>query len=226
MKETQTMFNLQHNLSEYNKLVLENYPDELTAVETAPAPRINIELEQYAVHKPSKPTYRPTLIETGFDSTEKLDHSDFFKRDIYEEAKTETKIKAEIDTESNFQTVFKLNGVGMVAVVSFIAVTLLIIAFVIANSVAISNSAARIESLRSANYAIHADVLSQQAQNNQTYDQRAQEARDQVFAPGSGYVPVTPQQLPPSSPWTPAANPDASTNWFNQISRFFSRLFT
>ena len=76
--KTETLFNLEHNLTEYNNLVLDKYPDEIAevsepmAVETASMfaqPCIAVELEEYASPCASsgsttQETFRPKIFDT------------------------------------------------------------------------------------------------------------------------------------------------------------------
>jgi len=229
--------------------VLRNYPDEVETTKSEPF--VAVELEQYATPSPrgTATTFRPKIFDTDMEaidfSTPGLPNkyelntdyavptkraeprTDVDTRSVAQRLE-ETLIEpvAETEADTNFQTAFKLNAVGMVAVVSFIAVTLLVIAFIIANSISISGANSRIGDLQAANSALVQDIGVQQQHNAQTYQTRAQDARDAVADPANGFAPVTPTQIPPAPAWTPApTNPEQTSNFFDQISRFFSRLF-
>jgi len=130
----------------------------------------------------------------------------------------------ETATQTSFSSHFKLNGVGLVAVVCFIAVTILVVAFIIANSVAIKGASGRIAALRATNSGIVTELSALQSKSAQVYEQRAADARAQVTAPNSGYFRITTETSPSAPAWVPPAN-EVSTNWFNEISKFLSKIF-
>ncbi|MCL2228544.1 MAG: hypothetical protein FWC00_01800 [Firmicutes bacterium] len=134
-----------------------------------------------------------------------------------------------VDTETNFETRIKLNSVGMVAVVSFIAVTIMILSFIIANGIAISAGSSAISTLQAENAALTQSLSAAQAESSAAYQAATNAARELVAdgaAAANGFSPVGPVQTIPPSNWTPAPNPDVSSNFFDRVAQFFNRLFS
>ena len=229
------VFNLQHNLADYNELVGTKYAQ----------PDVNVSLESYVE---SRPTYTPQpAFSTNFTSHEYVKPGLHNKEHhLILEEKIETKIEEikneeKIESDTGFSTHFRLNAVGMVAVVSFIAVTCMVIAFIIANSVGIARAGTRIEGLQAGNVAMTQQLHDQQKLNEieknrilenagvlgdgGAFTQDKVAAREDIQFGTDTYV-YTPPVTPPAGAWTPQQNPDTSTNFFDAIARFFNRIFT
>ena len=145
---------------------------------------------------------------------------------VYEptEATTKVAFEAGANMDTDTETYLKLNKKGIIACVTFIAITMLIIFLVIYNSIAINGAGNQIRRLR------HENTELQQQQTRAEVDRmealRRGEAAAHQFAGSGAATPPAIENLPPISsfPLTPS-NPDASTNFFDQVSRFFSGLF-
>jgi len=143
---------------------------------------------------------------------------------VFEPKAATTKIAFDVDADVETEAFLRLNAKGIIACVTFIAVTLLIIFLVIYNSITISSSGNQIRRLKQDN-----SELQQQhsiAESERMAAFLRGEAAAQAFAGSSGAEQPTHVTLPPVSsyPLTPT-NPDESTNWCDQISKFFSSLF-
>jgi hypothetical protein len=143
---------------------------------------------------------------------------------------------------AEYITSYKLNNVGMVAVVSFIAVTLLVIAFIIMNSVNIVGNSMAINNLAAQNSALSMQISTAtganaaaaegnlvaefakygiiiESANSVTAEQAAQ------YAIKKDYVMATVNPPIVTEAWTAQTNPDASSNFFDKVSKFLSKLF-
>jgi len=237
-KPATTLFNLDHNLEEYNRLVTEKYNDgvpvTLDAYETAPRPNNVVtfrpELEQYVSRV--KPAFNP-IVADRYDliiEEKQPEPAPVAMRSVRDEVETEEVA----ENVEQFQTSFKLNAVGMVTVVSFIAVTVMIIAFIIANGITISSNAMKISTLQTANTTLSSQLAQVTAENQLFY----QSYQEYVLANASvenltfteyletlGYAPVTATPVAPVIALTPQANLDHSTNLFDTICAFLSKIF-
>jgi len=245
-------YDLKYDLTDYNELIGSKYQDAppvLDAYQAAPThqeDKINISLDQYATHQPAHrtQTFAPNLTDTYIKPGIPTSHRELidmstggFLLDEIEIAETKVKAKEEVHEkeDTQFTTRFKLNAVGMVAVVSFIAVTLMVIAFIIANSISIAGSKSRISALQANNTEIAGLLIAQQDANADLYDTRANEVIEMMndgtltntygmqdlntLPPGYSYIGTVPQgswNSPPSS---------GGKGVFNAIAKFFNKIF-
>ena len=142
------------------------------------------------------------------------------------EAEVEVEAKNEVAENVEYFTRVKLNAVGMVSVVSFVAVTLLVLSFIILNAVGISAGAARIATLEKSVATQSAALESVVAGNAAT-----KSALDATLTEGyfitNGYTEagVTEVTLEPAPAWTPLTNSTKSTSFFDALSKFLSGIF-
>lgn len=184
--------------------------------------------QQYKTFKPKVLTDFEDL-EIGPKARGELDEALLQKIDevkIYEPNEAPAKVAFETDVDRNLETeaYLKLTAKGLIACITFIAVTLLIIFLLISNTVSISNSNNKIRRLRDENTQLQKDYDRADYERAQAY-QRGTDAADE-FAGSSAATPPAYETLPPVSayPLTPS-NPDASTNFFDKICKFFGSLF-
>jgi len=272
-----TIFNLRHNLAEYDQLVTEKYADN-PAVEQksspfqdapfqsfqpyqqhqqpAPQPILDgyydcgntytqktagfspaVTLDQYtqtpspartrpATYRPK--IYDPQLHEVDYVNAGLPQHNSGEDTRLVLEVNVDDAVPviakdAARDTEemTSFKPAFKLNGIGMIAVVSFIAVTIMVIAFIIVNSVAISGASARIATLQAQNQEMSQEVSQLQASNNEIILDQQNIAQglvnDGVLGPiTSGTLTAPAWQVPPQA---------GSNNLFDAICKFFNKIF-
>jgi hypothetical protein len=137
---------------------------------------------------------------------------------------------ADLHREEATESYLKLNAKGIIAIATFIAVTLLIITLVIVNSVAIGGASSRLSDLRAENTRLQQDVNYHEGRRAQTYADRQADVDAFVgcdqssveFSIENGNVIV----LPPVVTYPLGdANPDASTNIFNQIASWLGSIF-
>lgn len=185
--------------------------------------------QQYKTFKPKVLTDFEDL-EIGPNSRGELDEALLQKIDevkIYEPKEATTKVAFEtgVDRSSETEAYLKLTAKGLIACITFIAVTLLIIILLISNTVSINNSNNKIRRLRDENTQLQKDYDRADYERAQAY-QRGTTAADE-FAGSSSATPPAYEALPPVSsyPLTPS-NPDESTNFFDKICKFFSSLFS
>lgn len=221
--------------------------DSYESVETKvrKSPEIAVNLEPYAVATTkSETTFRPKIFDTNLEeidfntrglplkheqpaetvAREPIHLADFLVDDKAAPAavaeKTEEPVK-----EKEYVTRFKLNAIGLTAIISFIAVVVLVLAFIIVNSVSISGNNAKISRLKTQNRELAATLSEQQNQSALVYQQMGDYIEQMVTDPVNGYsndievITVSPDV------WMPAGNADYHTNFFDQICNFFSRLF-
>ena len=133
-------------------------------------------------------------------------------------------IAADLDRDLESEAYLKLNAKGLIACITFIAITLLIITLVILNTVAISSGRVKIRDLRDRNTQLSQEYSEAERLRAQAFARGEAEAYRYAQSHGS----VAPERvaLPPISSYPLApANPDASTNLFSQLSKFFGSLF-
>jgi hypothetical protein len=193
-------------------------------------------------------TFRPKLFHTPIDEIDyrllNPRHEELIiQPELVVETEVETTAEVYQEQEQEYTTKFKLNSVGMIAVVSFIAVTVMVVAFIIANSIAISGSATRIANLRASNATNTARVQALQNQNqaaqidqqyyaDQRFENRVINTDGTITVQNSDgtYTILHPAEvitIPPNQPtWTAPADTTPRTSFFDRLSRFFSRLFT
>jgi len=205
-------------------------------------------LEQY-VPAQRYSAFRPKIFDQ--DTLAEIDFSSYVQPTTDEVADTSQPIlevqfeqaqQQEIETVAETQElaevtpIVKLNGKGMIAVISFIAVTMLVLALIIVNSVSISGAATRISALQVSTATAASIVADKEIENTQLYNKRVQDARNEVNAPSgevtigtqteSGYVYVGNNPVHINIPrWAIPKNPDSSTNFFDKMSQFLSKLF-
>jgi len=140
------------------------------------------------------------------------------------EALERVEFDADLRGEIASEPYLKLNAKGFIACATFLAVTLLIISLIVINSVAIGGAGNQIRRLRDENTELQQHYEHHDGLRNQAWADGVADAT--AFAGGSGSVPPTKVILDPvtSVPLAPA-NPDASTNLFNQIAKFFGSIF-
>jgi hypothetical protein len=222
------------------KPVFEKYAAPKTAFDSSPC--IPVQLESYA--RPVFGTFRPKIVEN------ELTYNDFgtaaptakqpelvaevnfdVLRDEHKYAHRETDIDAGIDTQ-NF-TRLKLSPVGMVAVISFLAVAVMIIAFVIANSIAIGTNSAKIENLSAQNSTLSGQIVAQNAANASFLEHygsyyladKGMTVEQYIAANGYTTENITASAIPAGEAWTAQGNPDASSNLFDWFSKMLSKIF-
>ncbi|MDR0462022.1 MAG: hypothetical protein LBG88_01650 [Christensenellaceae bacterium] len=235
---TKPVFNLQHNLAEYNDYVESRYQNSVVALDayeepvTSPTINVNFGLEQYVAPTPSystnSTTFAPNILDyekPGFQPKHRELIAEIEVEDIDIAPQVENKVEKDADIQSDvgFTTHLKLNAVGMIAVVSFIAVTLMVIAFVIANSITIGKTGARIDALQSNNTEIAGKLLAKQTETTALYSDVTANISEEYLI-GLGYAPVEVVEIPEAK-WIPQGNVDKSTNFFDAIARFFNKLF-
>jgi len=204
-------------------------------------------LEQYVPAQKTSP-FRPkifdqnTLAEIDFSSYVQPTDEIIDTTQPIMEVQPNCEIEQEVETVTKVQElaevtpIVKLNGKGMIAVISFIAVTMLVLALIIVNSVSISGASARISDLQAVNTTYASQVADKEIDNIRLHNKRVQDARDEVDAPegevpigtqtDSGYVFVGTNPMHLNIPtWLIPKNPDASTNFFDKLSQFGSKLF-
>jgi len=144
---------------------------------------------------------------------------------VYEPKETvQEALSTGLDRDVDSEAYLKLNTKGIIACITFIAVTLLILTLVIINAVSIGSSRIQIRRLREENTELTQKYSDAELARIQAYNNG--EARARIFA-NSGDA-IVPEHiiLPPLATYPLApANSDSSTNVFNEISKFFGRIF-
>jgi len=251
-----TLFNLEHNLTEYNQLVGHKYSHTMTELEgyAKPSEKYNTSfeekptrfsrdmLQEYA--RPTKPnivqtqpqTFRPKIVAPEIEV--ELKNSLILEEPVAEtipfsvHAFEEETVKAtDVAPAQKYITSIKLNPAGMVAVVSFIAVTVMILAFIIANGIKIGANSANISAIESENAILATQVSAQAAENAEfvaNYEAWFLQENGMTleqYMDIAGFVPVATAPAPEVAAWTPIGNLDESTNLFDILSKFFSNWF-
>jgi hypothetical protein len=184
-------------------------------------PKILEEFEGYqAPMGVNPPIFGATFDGSGMDEMKDLDNAGkeiSLTKVEMADAPVEIERKA---SPSATESYIKLNAKGLIACVTFIAVTALVVLLVIINSFAIGSAGARIDRLRDGNADLaieHSRAMDnrQSAWNNGVA--RATGASD-TSSPDHVY------NLPPLDMSAPTSG--SSTNWFDQLARFFGNLFT
>jgi len=249
-----TGFSFDHNVAEFNNLVQTKYPQMVEF--PAPAFTESLELNKYYTDNINTPyqqtttpvqpyfndtnplpkqlyqSFRPKVVTDDdafyFDSKLHADEALLQKIDevqVYEPTMEKVDFTADTSQQVHTESYLKLNTKGIIACLTFVAVTLLIIALVIVNGVSISNSNNKIRDLRDKN-----TELTQQYNDAETVRAAAYSrgvAKANGFAGSPEAVAPSVENLPPvsSQPLYPP-NPDASTNFFDQIANFFGKIFS
>ena len=134
---------------------------------------------------------------------------------------------------------YKLNARGWIAIAAFISVVVLVTALIIINASNIGIASSRISTLRDENAVLSASVSQAEYQRDTTYDRITNDIRTQLnnqigeyrYLTANGttgeftQLPPTAQVPPTNTIRPPLGNPDASTNWFDRLSRWLSGLF-
>lgn len=144
---------------------------------------------------------------------------------IYEPGEATEKVAFDTitDTDTATESYLKLNTKGLIACITFIAVTLLIIFLVILNGIQIGNSGNQIRRMRDENTQLQEQYEQANTLRSEAWTRGTEKANK--FAADQG-VEITVTELPSVSSYPlTASNPDSSTNLFDQISKFFSSLF-
>ena len=247
--ETSRLFNNDHNLEGYQQLVSNEYADKLvsepemiespvlnqymvTPKEVQPYQAVAPQFESYYTGTTPMPqqyqTYRPKVIESfpevQIAEKDKIaTHFDEMWMEKVAEAEvveTQRTAVTRQDSEVFTESYLRLNAKGLIACVTFFAVTALIIALVIINGIAIGASASNIETLQHENRSLqvrHNDAMSDRAD---AYN----DAMRQIDAGG----PFVPGQIVQSTPRTYGLSnvqSDHSTNLFDVIAKFLTSLF-
>jgi hypothetical protein len=115
----------------------------------------------------------------------------------------------------------RLNAKGLIACVTFFAVTALVVLLIILNSVAIGNTTGRVDALKAENAALTQEYNTMIKSRSDAFYTAIRDAAAEYGVPPAEIT------LPPleSAGLTPA-NPDHSTNLFDQICQFFTNLFS
>jgi len=130
------------------------------------------------------------------------------------------KTEAVVDSQAETKAYLKLNAKGLIACVTFVAVTLMIVLLVIINSIAIGSSNNQIRRLQDENTVLQKEFNEAVKVRDATYKNSVD-----AVSTTTGFPPVY-ETLPPIYFYQPAnSNPDASTNLFDQIARFFGSIF-
>jgi hypothetical protein len=225
---TRPVFNLQHNLAEYNDFVANKYESKVAALDAydiPSPPSVNVNFNE-------RKTYAANVL--GLDKYGiKDEHKQLIAEikvrdeDIEPEPVIEKTVDRaeEIESDIGFTTHLKLNAVGMIAVVSFIAVTLMVLAFIIVNGIVIGKTNTKISTLRAENAAIQNSILAQQSINAAALSE-ASAGLTKEYYESLGYSKDNVEYVAiPSGEWKPIGNPDASTNFFDGLAKFFNKLF-
>jgi len=161
--------------------------------------------------------------------------------DMEVEHETVTKSPHEHKSKTTTDSVIKLNHKGMIVVGTFLAVLVLVTVLVIINAINLGSSASRLSELRGESAVTYSRLTQAQrdstdARNNRTYELRRQlnanrNGNNSEIQIGDGsniqveYTGNSAVRVPTQSPWRPAENPDASSNWFNALGAWLSGLF-
>ena len=132
--------------------------------------------------------------------------------------------------------VIKLNHKGMIAVGAFFAILLLVTVLVIINAVSLGSSSARLSSLRAETSTASSQLSQMQAERDLAYSQRTADINSQLNQNGTvqmgngsyrqfDFNGSHSIRVPGQQRWRESDNPDASSNWFDSMSRWLSGLF-
>ena len=230
--ETTQMFNNNHDFAEYNKLVQTEYQGK-----TATQELHEVNFEKYyndtnpvpqAVHQ----SYRAKVL-TDFPDF-KVDTCDTVPApSLIDETQMEKVAETNIldiaapNTAQVFEDVeihepyLRLNAKGLIACVAFVTITALIAVLVIMNTIAIGSSGTRIDNLKAENSALTAEY------NEVMLDRDIAFNENVILAGGTGGVPAGYEELPSTGNYELApVSSDYSTNLFDQICKFLSKLFS
>lgn len=217
------------------KYTLESYymPEQVTTVNKTPVYQAPALENYYNSANPlpvTQTSFRPKIYDSNLREVD-INTANNFTKIAEVNIETSHKATAEPDTDTDFIPTFRLSAKGIIAVVGLIAVAVLVFTLIIVNSVGIAGSSARIQQLKASNNELINTTLPEaQSAYLAEVEKAALLANDTVYGQGynpdgtlvSGYKPVTPQQLPPTAK---IAQPANGTNFFDQLSRFFSKLF-
>lgn len=250
-----TGFSFDHNVSEFNNLVQTKYPQmvefpapansteslELSKYYTdninTPYQQSTAPVQQYyndanPIPKQVYQSFRPKVVTDDeafyFGNKSHADEALMQKIDevqVFEPTLEKVDFAADVERDTHTESYLKLNTKGVIACLTFAAITLLIIALVIINSVSIGNSNNQIRRLREENIQLTQQYNDAESLRAQAYDRGVTKAKNFAGSPEST-VPTI-ENLPPvsSQPLYPA-NPDKSTNVFDQIVKFFGKIFS
>ena len=224
--ETEALFNNNHNFNEYNTLVESSYAEEIQT-QTVELPRFEqyyndtnpLPMQQHQSYRPNVLADFPELIQAQ-DQKIATQFDEALMEKIAETEVVEI-AKAVDTTQESTEAYLRLNAKGLIAVVTFFAVTALIIALVIINGVAIGSGAATIDALQVENTQLTAVYSEAMSDRNAAFSLGATEAG----GTGSALLPGQTITLPPATPIATSTNPDHATNLFDQIVRFLTSIF-
>lgn len=244
------LFNNNHDTSRFNDLVAESpqmIQNPLNSATQKPIAEPAIDWAKpdespfQSYIKPGERAYMPTQVaeveEVGLEKIMEVELEEVapIQRGKIERANARV-IEEEEELDLANATV-KLNARGVIAIVAFFATILLVTVLIIINATSISGAGARISRLREENAVLSANVNQALSTRNEAYNsitnnitnQFNSQTGSQRYIIGNGnsmqMVQLPPVvQLPPIETWRPS-NPDHSTNWFNNLSRWLSNLF-
>jgi len=196
---------------------------------TAPAPG----LASYYNDKNPIPasSFRPKLYDPALNDMVDSINTHLEKIAEVEVAEEKEAVTKAVATTQTYDATLKLNARGVVAVASFIAVLALVVTLIVINAVNISASAGRIDVLNNDRAVMSQELDQLLTERNQVWSDVTGGIRDQVNSGSLNIGGTEMVQLPPVRPlpnlptWSPPANPDASTNWFDRVSSWLNNLF-
>jgi hypothetical protein len=240
--ELSVNFAYDHNVAQFKELVQSKYPQVVNPAETLAGDTqfgkyFNAEtkyeapaggtLEKYYNDTNPVPyqAFKPKVL-TDFDDFymgQKSGTDETLMQKIGEVQILEPQISEKetaVESETGTKSYLKLNAKGLIACITFAAVTLLIVLLVIINSIAIGNSGSEIRRYQDENTVLQKQLGEAVKNRDVTY----KKAVDSINTVAGIKLPY--QTLPPSVSYpSSSASPDASTNFFDQLARFFGSLF-
>jgi hypothetical protein len=225
-KDVATNFSFDHDTDQFNTVMQSYFVPGDEQVTSKKEPVMDSYYNDTNPISSQTQTFRPKIFgqnleEINFEKIAEVAISDTDTHVLNQVSDTDTHVLNK--TESDFDVQMKLNHKGLIAIVSFFAVVAMIIALVIVNSVSIGNANGRIAAMTASNAATAAIVAARQEQ----VDNVRATSEDIVMSEiGSGQREYlgTPDRIVVDQ-WAAPVNPDASSNFFDWLSRLFSGIF-
>jgi|GEM_PF-3480825 len=167
-------------------------------------------------------TFRPKLV-TEFEEyvAPAASTNEAGMEKVLETEVADTSVSADVhESEESLpiNSALRLNAKGLIALITFAAVTALIVTLVVINSIAIGDSGSRINKLTAENQAIVSQYNSAMAERDTAYNAGVSDAERQA-----GSVPDNVKLPQTNNNYTD--NSDRNTNLFDQICKLISSIF-
>ena len=223
--ETTQMFNNNHDLVEYDKLVQNEYQNKVAEQPT----HQNFNFEKYyndanPVPETMHQSYRAKVLTDFPDFKVETEKTFNPTNEALMEKVAETEIienTLAVNSSVESESYLRLNARGLIACVAFVAITALIIALVVINSISIGKNNIAVNNLKAENMEIVNEYNQAMADRQDAFNTGVGNAN------GSGGGPPEIIDLPPIGDYNLAPeSSDYSSNLFDQICKFLSSIFS